>query len=241
MLQSLQLFSAGLTNAMSLGKCITVAIVACQAPSKVVGQVKVGTQCCVPLADKSVGCSFKAQSVSRSVQTTEAVDESSSTSASRPSISPSKAKGGNSIQGCLHSCPLCDYETNKLWCMKVHARIHTGERLFECHLCLQTFSQRNSLNRHLRVHVGEQPFRCPSCPRTFSDMPTMKQHLCTHTSKKPFQCPSCPRTFKQKSRMQSHLRIHTGDRPYRCTVCSMTFRWHGCLRTHKRKHQDTIV
>ncbi|KAH7948952.1 hypothetical protein HPB49_003627 [Dermacentor silvarum] len=65
---------------MSLGECITLAKAACPASSKVVGQVEVGTQCSLPLTDKSVGCSFKAGSQSRSVQTVETVDQSSSTS-----------------------------------------------------------------------------------------------------------------------------------------------------------------
>ncbi|XP_075543163.1 uncharacterized protein LOC142576769 isoform X3 [Dermacentor variabilis] len=65
---------------MSLGECIAVAVVACQASSKVVDQVEVGTQCSLPLADKSVGCSFKAWNVLRSMQTMETVDQSSSTS-----------------------------------------------------------------------------------------------------------------------------------------------------------------
>ncbi|XP_065302443.1 uncharacterized protein [Dermacentor albipictus] len=72
--------TSGLTNAMSLAESIT-ATMACLAPSKVIGEVEVGTQCSLPLADKSVGCSFKAGSESRSVQTIETVDQSSSSSA----------------------------------------------------------------------------------------------------------------------------------------------------------------
>nr|XP_054918824.1 uncharacterized protein LOC126546906 isoform X5 [Dermacentor andersoni] len=75
-----RMWSKGLTNAMSLGECITDAKVACHTPSKVISQVEVGIQCRLPLADKSVGCSFKAGSESRSVQTTETVNQSSSTS-----------------------------------------------------------------------------------------------------------------------------------------------------------------
>ncbi|XP_054918819.1 uncharacterized protein [Dermacentor andersoni] len=78
-----RMWSKGLTNAMSLGECITDAKVACHTPSKVISQVEVGIQCRLPLADKSVGCSFKAGSESRSVQTTETVNQSSSTSVPR--------------------------------------------------------------------------------------------------------------------------------------------------------------
>ncbi|XP_049524509.1 zinc finger protein 674-like [Dermacentor silvarum] len=227
---------------MSLGERITVAIAACQVPFNIVDQVEVGTQCCLPLAHKSVGCSLEAPSVSRNVQTTEAVDQSSSTSASRPSISPSKAKGDNTPQGRLHHCPLCDYETDDMRRMKVHIRRHACKRPFECHLCLRTFTAKSCLTKHhLRFHAGEQPFRCPSCPGTFSDMSTLKQHLRTHTGQGPFPCPSCPQSFKTKSRMLTHSRRHTDDRPYRCTICSMSFRWQGTLKKHQKKHQNTIV
>nr|XP_054924015.1 uncharacterized protein LOC129383452 [Dermacentor andersoni] len=64
---------------MSLAETINTKA-ACHAPSKVVDQVEVGMQCSLPLADKSVGCCFKAWSVSRSMQTMEAPDQLSSTS-----------------------------------------------------------------------------------------------------------------------------------------------------------------
>ncbi|XP_075559187.1 uncharacterized protein LOC142590670 isoform X2 [Dermacentor variabilis] len=76
-----RMMNNGLTNAMSLAGSITTET-ACHAPSKVIGQVEVGMQCSFPLADKSVGCSLKAWSVSRSMQTTESVDQLSSTSGS---------------------------------------------------------------------------------------------------------------------------------------------------------------
>ncbi|XP_070379438.1 uncharacterized protein [Dermacentor albipictus] len=71
--------TSGFTNAMSLADSIP-AKMECHTPSKVVGQVEVGMQCSLPLADKSVGCCFKAWSESRSVQTTENLEELISTS-----------------------------------------------------------------------------------------------------------------------------------------------------------------
>ncbi|KAH7949070.1 hypothetical protein HPB49_004925 [Dermacentor silvarum] len=84
--------SKGLTNAMSLGECITFAKTACPTHSKVISQVEVGTQYSLPLADKSVECSFKAGRESRSVQTTETVDQSSYTSATVSTIIRSAEK-----------------------------------------------------------------------------------------------------------------------------------------------------
>ncbi|XP_070379121.1 zinc finger protein 239-like isoform X2 [Dermacentor albipictus] len=258
-----RLATLGLTNAMSLAGSIATET-ACHAPSKVIGQVEVGMQCSVPLADKSVGCSLKAWSVSRSMQTMESVDQLSSTSVSRPSISPLKASGDNSQQGCLHRCRLCDYEADKLFHLEEHARVHTGEGLFKCHLCLQSFSKRSTLNRHLfyhtgqrpfichlcsqcfsskdtlkghlSVHAGERPFQCPSCLQRFSQKSKLKEHLRTHTGEKPFQCPSCPLSFSRKSTMKLHLHTHTGEKPYQCPSCTQRFSQRSAMKQHLRVH-----
>ncbi|KAH7949631.1 hypothetical protein HPB49_012868 [Dermacentor silvarum] len=147
--------TSGLTNGMSLAESIT-AKMACHALSKVIGQKEVGTQYSLPLADKSVGCSFKAASKSTSVQTIETVDQSSSTSASRSSNFASTAIGDNPQQGCLHEDHLCDCKGDKLVPVDAHARVHASEHLFKCHLCPQSFSRRDTLKRHLGVHTASR-------------------------------------------------------------------------------------
>ncbi|XP_070379950.1 oocyte zinc finger protein XlCOF22-like isoform X7 [Dermacentor albipictus] len=227
--------TTGLTNAMSLVENIA-ARTACHAPSIVVGQVEVGTQCSSPVADKSVGCSFRAGSESRSVQTTETVDQSCSTAASRPSISPSTANSDNSQQGRLQQDHFCDYEARKLISLEAHARVCTGKRLFKCDLCHKSFSKRDHLKSHLRTHTGDKPWQCPSCPQRFSHKSSMKDHLRTHTGEKPFQCPSCPQSFSHKSSMKNHLRTHTGEKPWQCASCLQSFSHRSSMKAHLRTH-----
>nr|XP_054931037.1 zinc finger protein 235-like isoform X3 [Dermacentor andersoni] len=128
----------------------------CHAPSKIVGQVEVGMQCNLPLADKSVGCCFKAWSESRSVQTTETVEQLTSTSASRPPISPSTATCDNTKQGFLHRCDLCDHEADKLFHLDAHASIDTDEKPYQCPSCSRSFSRKSHLKIHLRTHTGNK-------------------------------------------------------------------------------------
>ncbi|XP_075558762.1 uncharacterized protein LOC142590486 isoform X3 [Dermacentor variabilis] len=70
---------------MSLAESVP-AKMECHTPSKVVSQVEVGMQCSLALADKSVGCCFKAWSESRSVQTMETLEQLTSTSGFVPVI-----------------------------------------------------------------------------------------------------------------------------------------------------------
>ncbi|XP_075558795.1 uncharacterized protein LOC142590505 isoform X8 [Dermacentor variabilis] len=217
--------TSGLTNATSLAESIT-AKTACHGPFKVAGQVEVGMQCSLPLADKSVGCSLKAGSQSRSVQTV----------ASRPSISPSTAKCEHSKQGCLHRCHLCDYEADELFHLEAHSSVHTGEKIFQCPSCHRNLSSRYNLSVHLRTHTGEKPFECPSCPQSFSRKCHLNVHLRTHTGEKPFECPSCSQSFSQRAHLKAHLRTHTGEKPYQCPSCSQSFS-HKCnLNVHLHTH-----
>ncbi|XP_070379460.1 zinc finger protein 239-like isoform X2 [Dermacentor albipictus] len=225
----------GPTNAMSLAESITAKTTR-DALSKVVGQVEVGMQCSLPLANKSVGCSFKARRVSKSMQTTETLDHLSFTSALRPSISPSTAKCDNSEQGCLHRYQLCDYETDKVSHLETHANVHTGEKQFHCPLCPQSFSQEVHQNSYLCTHTGEKPYQCPSCSRSFSEKYNLMRHMRIHTGERPYQCPSCSQSFSVKGNLMKHLRTHTGEKPYQCPSCSHSCSQKSNLMEHMRIH-----
>ncbi|XP_075557950.1 uncharacterized protein LOC142590016 isoform X2 [Dermacentor variabilis] len=242
----------GLTNAISLAESIT-ASTAYHAPSIVVGQVEVGTQCSFPLAHKSVGCSFRAGSESRSVQTTETVDQSCSTAASRPSISPSTANGDSSQQGCLRQDHPCDYGTDQLFCLEARANVHTGELLFKCHLCPRSFSRRDTLKRHLCIHTASRPSISPStangdssqqgclrqdhlCDNEADKLFRLEAHASVHTGERPFKCHLCPQSFSKKDTLKRHLCVHTGERPFQCPSCLQRFSQRSKVKEHLRSH-----
>ncbi|XP_075559036.1 uncharacterized protein LOC142590607 isoform X2 [Dermacentor variabilis] len=238
---------------MSPGECITVAKVACHPTSKVIGQVEVGMQCSLPLADKSVECSFKAGSESRSVQTTETVDQSSSISAGRHHEVTLTLQHEESQQSHLYHCDCCDYATARLPALIIHKRNHIASKpsispstangdnsqqgcLHQDHLCDYEADKLSRLEAYTRVPSGECLFKCHLCPQSFSRRDTLKRHLSVHTGERPFQCPSCPQRFSQKSKVKEHLRTHTGEKPYQCPSCPQSFSQPTHLKDHLRSH-----
>ena len=46
-----------------------------------------------------------------------------------------------------------------------HARTHTGQKTFQCPICMQCFSRSDHRRTHMRTHTGEKPYKCTQCPK----------------------------------------------------------------------------
>ena len=82
-----------------------------------------------------------------------------------------------------------------------------------CNLCGKVYCRKYVLKIHQRVHSGEKPLICNFCGKSFSDPSNMKKHLKLHEPEQIcFMCQFCGRQFARKRSLVSHFQtFHSAE------------------------------
>lgn len=146
--------------------------------------------------------------------------------------------------GAPYKCKKCNKNINHISNFKRHIRVHTGEKLHECGICMLSFNTSWQLKIHQerahqninRYSLKRKKFVCDKCEKSFYDNGHLHEHLKFHGVRE-FDCQDCGKSYFTKSGLNRHVSaIHKLEKKHKCDLCDKRFGRNWDLKVHMIQH-----
>lgn len=142
----------------------------------------------------------------------------------------------------LFKCTQCDAEFRKAEKLALHMLTESHKKV--CIHCTKTFASDKRLRLHLKIHTKFKLFQCNICNSSFPMKKYLSAHLLKHGARK-YKCSVCKLSFKRSDLLQRHMRLHQTKKLYKCPFkdsldCKKEFSRSDKLKTHIKSHTKYI-
>lgn len=75
-----------------------------------------------------------------------------------------------------YKCIICDSSFKCLSTLRQHEVVHSPKK-YSCEICLRKFSRPEKVRIHMRVHTGEKPYNCLMCYKKYQQKNDLNRHI----------------------------------------------------------------
>ena len=139
--------------------------------------------------------------------------------------SSQRASHRNSVHSVKQQCSVCGKSYSCKGNLKLHMRIHKGEKSYHCNICGKTLISSSNRASHMLVHTEKRPHVCHLCGKAFKCLTNLKVHKRSHTGEKPYTCDLCGKAYMFRHKLKEHTRTHTGEKDFHCKGVARLTQW----------------